>query len=81
MKVRVLFFAQLRELFGASEKILNLNEEETVEQVVASLVKGNENSGIDWSTIKYAVNEELVQPATILKDGDTLVCLPPVSGG
>ena len=81
MEVRVLFFAQLRELFGASEKILEMSEGETVGQVVELLVEGSKNSGVFWSAIKYAVNEEFSDLSRELKDQDTLVLIPPVSGG
>jgi molybdopterin converting factor small subunit len=33
------------------------------------------------STVMYAVNSEYATPTTVVKDGDEIAFLPPVSGG
>lgn len=81
MEIKILFFAQLRELFGTSESAVTVAAGVTVEEAVAEIIKGKENSGIDWKRIKYAVNEEFSEMSQVLQDQDTLVLLPPVSGG
>lgn len=80
MKVRVLYFASLRERAG-----LPACEEDVPAGATASSV---------WDLIRsrpaflgvpvrpgFAVNGVWASPGTVLKDGDDLGLLPPVSGG
>jgi molybdopterin converting factor small subunit len=37
--------------------------------------------GVTGVTLRYAVNEEYVGEAQVLKDGDEVALIPPVAGG
>ena len=79
MKVRALYFAGLRARLGVAEQMLDLPEGSSASDaaLAACGALGNE-----WMTaLRVAVNEELTSLSTVLKDGDELALLPPVSGG
>jgi molybdopterin synthase sulfur carrier subunit len=81
MEIKVLFFAQLRDLFGCSEKQVQFSEGTNVSEAIREVAKESKQPSLDWNSMKFAVNEEFASPDQILKDQDTLVILPPVSGG
>lgn len=77
MKVRVLFFAGIREKMGKSELIAELPPHCPVSGL-------QEHLGIDkptWSSLAFAVNQTYSPAQTLLKDGDEVALIPPVAGG
>lgn len=76
MKVTVLLFAQLAELFPTS----TLDMEVTSWQ---EIIENLENKNPDFKGQQYslAINEEIVQNDIVLKDGDIVALLPPFAGG
>ena len=78
MKISVLYFAQLREIFG-SQKSLEAPDGLCVEEVLERLEAGKLAEG-KWPLV-YAVNENFENADKILKDGDCLAVMIPVSGG
>lgn len=74
MKVRVLFFASLRDRFGCGEQELELGPGSTLSDL------GRYIGGLD-SSVAFGLNQELREPSATLKDGDEVALLPPVSGG
>jgi molybdopterin converting factor subunit 1 len=81
MKIHLLFFASLRERLRKSEAERDLENGSTVADLWNTLCK--ENPGLDEMTpsISFAVNREYVDRAMILRDGDEVALIPPVSGG
>lgn len=79
MKVRVLLFAGLRDLFKESEIDLSLPEGSTLKDLEDKLFADKKNG--HWKSIHYAVNETYADIETKLKDGDEVAFLPMVSGG
>ncbi|MEZ5001619.1 MAG: MoaD/ThiS family protein [Chitinophagales bacterium] len=76
MKVTILLFAQLAELFPTS----------TLEMEVTSwqeIIENLESKNPDFIGQQYsvAINEEIVQNDIVLKDGDIVALLPPFAGG
>jgi len=81
MKIRVLFFAQLREAFGEDERIVDVTESTQVGVFVETLL---ETAGLkEWSgkSLRYAVNEEFVEGERLLEPDDVVAILTPVAGG
>ena len=81
IKVKVLFFAQLRDVFGKDQETLEIEEGRTVREVV-TLLKGR----VEWGSVAslpltFAVNEQVVSDDHTLSDGERLALLTPVSGG
>ena len=81
MKIKVKFFAILREHTGKSEMIKEVPGGSTVKDLWKSLVgdfpvlEGREGH------LLFAVNREYVKQSHELKDQDELALIPPVSGG
>jgi molybdopterin synthase catalytic subunit len=81
MKIRVKFFAILRERAGAAELSKEIADGSTVAQLWESLQKEYPKLAGPTFRLLYAVNQTYVTPEEILKDGDELAIIPPVSGG
>lgn len=81
MQITVRLFAAYRELFGRSTLELDVPEGTTAGAVLGRLLADHPGARIPAEATKFAVNLEYADPATVLRPGDELVLLPPVSGG
>ena len=79
MQVRVLFFGVLKDLLSSSGEAVMLPEAATVAQLLERLRNGASHPV--WSALAVAVNQEYARADDVLKDGDEVALLPPVSGG
>jgi molybdopterin converting factor subunit 1 len=81
MLVTIRLFARLREIAGAAELQRELPDPATAETAWESLA--TEFRGLDayHRTVSVAVNEEYAKFSTVLRNGDEVAFLPPVSGG
>lgn len=81
MRVKVLYFGTLKDLFALEQQPLELPEGATVE-VLLSLLRAQTSKQSDlWKTLAVAVNRDYVGLETVLREGDEVALLPPVSGG
>jgi molybdopterin converting factor subunit 1 len=81
MRVCVLYFGVLKDLVGHGRSEMNLAEGASVAELLEAhrgLAKGQEAL---WESIAVAVNQEYAKAGDVLKDGDEVALLPPVSGG
>jgi molybdopterin converting factor subunit 1 len=81
MKVAVKLFAAGRELAGADECVLELDDAATVADVRQVLVKQYPALALLTPRSLVAVNAEYANDATRLRAGDEVALIPPVSGG
>jgi molybdopterin converting factor subunit 1 len=81
MRVRVLYFAILKDVFGREREELELPAGESVGGLLEVLRGRGVAAGNVWGSIAVAVNQEYAQAAQMLSDGDEVALLPPVSGG
>ncbi len=82
MQVHVLPFGILKDWLGSSESIIELHEGATVAQLLEHVAAGHTGRGIaSFQGIAVSVNAEYAQPTHVLRDGDEVGLLPPVSGG
>jgi len=81
MKVRVKFFAILRERAGTSAAIKELADGGTVADLWRELQKDYPKLDVPGIRMLYAVNQNYVNMDQPLKDQDEVVFIPPVSGG
>ncbi len=81
MKVRLLFFAVLRDIAGTDARELTLAEGTTARDVWQSLRKELAKLADYSQPPMIAVNESYAEPETVLRDGDELAFIPPVAGG
>jgi molybdopterin converting factor subunit 1 len=76
VRVAVKLFAAVREQAGARERVLELADGASVDDVWPALGLGDEPAGL-----VYAVNRDYVARNAPLSDGDEVAVIPPVSGG
>ncbi len=81
MKVRLLYFAVLRDIIGESTGEITLDEGTRPRDVWASLRDTHPRLAGYQNPPLTAVNESYVSPDVALHDGDELVFIPPVAGG
>ena len=79
MKVKVKYFAAMREAANKSEEVLETNSK-LVSELFLELKK-KYSFTIDRDILKVAVNEEYSTFEYELSDLDTIVFIPPVAGG
>jgi len=84
MKIKVLYFAGLREQLGSPGEDLDVAPVATVASLRTVLM----GRGGVWQTalaqgraLRVAVNQEMAQPTTPIKPGDEVAFFPPVTGG
>ena len=79
LKIRVIYFAKLRDLIGLDEEIFSMEDGDDPSDVLASIKKKHK---IDiGANFKIAVNDEFSKWDIKLNNGDRLVFIPPVTGG
>jgi len=84
MKVRVLYFARLREVFGLGQETLELASPATL----ADLLEALRARGAVWAeelapgrAYRVALNQDIVGTEAPLSEGDEVAVFPPVTGG
>jgi molybdopterin synthase catalytic subunit len=81
VRIRVRLFAVQREIAGTRQVDLDLRAPATVEDAWTALVARVPALGPGRPSVRFAVNGDYADAATVLDDGDELACIPPVSGG
>jgi molybdopterin converting factor subunit 1 len=81
MKVKVKFFAILRERAGTSEVVKEIGEGSSITELWHILQQDYPKLAVPGIRLLYAVNQEYVTPDHVLKESDEVVFIPPVSGG
>lgn len=76
MKVTLRFFSLLRDRMGCEEKIFEADGQKSAREIFDGIF---DEKYLPYT--RFAVNWEYVPPDTILRDGDELAFIPPVSGG
>jgi molybdopterin converting factor subunit 1 len=79
MRVRMLFFGQLKEAAGRAEQSLEMVEGASVRDLLDVLRGTLPAEVLEVSAV--AVNREYAAFSRVLRDGDEVAILPPVSGG
>ena len=81
MKVKVLFFASLKDISGENTIELEMEENTTVDSVKIMITIMYPKLEPLLNFVRIAVNQEFVDAETVINNGDELAFLPPVSGG
>lgn len=83
--VKILYFARLREAFGADQEKLNLTADVTDVAGLLALLRAR---GGAWErelapnrSFRVAVNQDMADPGTPVSAGDEVALFPPVTGG
>jgi molybdopterin converting factor subunit 1 len=81
MRVRIKFFAILRERAGTGEVSKEIADGSTVAELWRQLQKDYPKLDVPGIRLLYAVNQNYVSIDHKLSDNDEVVFVPPVSGG
>lgn len=81
MRVTVLFFGVLKEMFPADSQTLDLPAGSTVDAVLTHYRELLPQQPRLWSSLAIAVNQSYAVTGCLLREGDEVALLPPVSGG
>ena len=81
MRVRVLLFGVLKDIFQRGEEPLELSPGATVSDLLDHYRRLAPEKGKFFYSLALAVNQQYAAPTHILEDGDEVALLPPVSGG
>ena len=79
MRVTVLYFGVLREVMGGGGGVVDVADGVTVGELVRGFAASNESKV--WGSLAVAVNREYAAKELVLREGDEVAMLPPVSGG
>jgi molybdopterin converting factor subunit 1 len=81
MRVTILYFAHLADRTGTREETREVPKGATAAILRDMLARSHTKLGDALNTCRVAVDEEFVDAGTILRDGQTVAFIPPVSGG
>jgi molybdopterin synthase catalytic subunit len=81
MRVRARLFARQREIAGAREVILEVQEGATIEDAWAAVVALHPGLADGRPYVRFARNGVYAAAGTPLEEDDEVACIPPVSGG
>ena len=81
LTVTVLFFAAAADIIQRETVQLQLHEGGTLADLQQQLYSRWPELSQRLPTLMWAVNEQYATPQTILRAGDQVACIPPVSGG
>ena len=81
MRIRLRFFASLREKLRRSEEVREVPSGATVRTVWDMLKQENPELSAMEKAMSFAVAQEYVDKDHPLQDNDELAFIPPVSGG
>jgi MoaE-MoaD fusion protein len=81
LQIKLLYFAIVREMTGCREATLNLPDGTSLERLFDHLA--DEHPGLRRlrPSLMFMVNEEYASTDYLLRDGDEVALIPPVSGG
>ncbi len=77
----MLYFGILKDFFEGERDVVELEPGTDVAGLMELLRGGDAGEAGVWGSLAVAVNREYAGVGTVLKDGDEVALLPPVSGG
>jgi molybdopterin synthase sulfur carrier subunit len=85
VKVRVLYFASVREKVGKDVEEIDVPASVTTVAALSSHLRsrgaGYQNAFSEKTLLRAAVNQDMAQPSASIKAGDEVAFFPPVTGG
>ena len=81
LKITILYFARVKDLVGLESEIIDLSCGNTVESLLTNVSLIHPKIKDMLNIIQVAINYKIVNKNTLLRNGDEVALLPPVSGG
>ncbi|MXZ43545.1 MAG: molybdopterin converting factor subunit 1 [Gammaproteobacteria bacterium] len=81
--IQVKFFASLKESLGVSQTNLTVPVESTVDMLLRKIqdTYGKDSQLIDISSLRVAVNQQMVEFDRVIREDDEIAIFPPITGG
>lgn len=81
--INIIFFSKYRESFGASTLTVSLGSLTTIKDLVAHLEHEYPDSAVVFADpqLLVAINQQLANMTSNVRNGDEVAFFPPVSGG
>lgn len=80
MTVEILLYGIARDIIGGSKHEIVIDDEATVGEVMSNL-RSDFPDFQKLTSLLIAINDEYAADTDVINSGDTLVLIPPVSGG
>lgn len=81
MRIRLLYFAVLRDITGKSEEVVEMPNGTRAQELWNRLRDKHDALGGYEKPPMTAINESYVSADQLLRDGDEVAFIPPVAGG
>lgn len=82
MKIKILYFAAVRDLVGIAEENLELPEDvNSITQLSDHLERLHSELTDRLKNVRFARNEEFAKMSDTISEGDAIALIPPVAGG
>lgn len=81
IRIRVLYFAQVREAVGANEEEYAVPATATVADLFSKVVESHPQLHRLKRSIQVSLNRKMAKRSAVLRDRDEVALLPPVTGG
>ncbi len=81
MRIKVLFFAALREVFGERTRFVEIRDGASIHEVVQGLSHESKDFVLNKIPLIFAVNGDFESGERPLRDRDELALMMPMSGG
>ena len=81
MRITVRLFARLRDIAGAGELVKQVPDGATARNLWDALAVDHADMADYRDAVSTAINAEYAKMDCVLRDGDEVAFLPPVSGG
>lgn len=80
MKIKLIAYGIAKDILKSKEKVWDIGNDETIESFKKNLLLEYPSFAM-LNKLSFAVGEEYRDDSFLLKDGDEVVIIPPVSGG
>jgi molybdopterin converting factor subunit 1 len=81
IRITILYFASVKDITGVKKETMDLTPNTSIKKLLAKISLSYPDIKSILNVVKISVNYKMIDMNTILKDGDEVALLPPVSGG
>jgi molybdopterin converting factor subunit 1 len=81
ISITILYFARVKDITGVKKETMELPLNTSIKKLLAKISLSYPDIKSILNVVKISVNYKMIDMNTILKDGDEVALLPPVSGG